>query len=130
MQPHRNQIFQQPPYLAVRLLHHLFEKQLQRAIILKFRILLTDAYRGRFFMPNRRQPAMRAHLFTCMRSAGAALVKRLSHLFHDASLPFRKRRVPPEFVFYVFHLDFHPALGLLPVAGRGLLRLKRTICVF
>lgn len=49
-----------------------------------------------------------------------------TNLFHDAGFPLGERGVPPELIVDVFHLNFHPALGLLSVRGGRLLRLTQT----
>lgn len=97
-------------------------------ILLKIKLLLADAFRVQFF-------ASVDGRTRCARNVSRACapdihhVKRLSHLLHDSSLSLWKRRVPPQFVFYVFHLYFNSALRLLAVARGRLLGLERTIRV-
>jgi hypothetical protein len=46
-----------------------------------------------------------------------------THLFHDASLSFRKSGIPPELIVDEFHLDLDPSLRLLSIWWGCLLRL-------
>lgn len=45
-------------------------------------------------------------------------VVSMTHLLHNASLPLRERRVPPQLVVYVLHLDLDATFGLFAI-GRG-----------
>lgn len=69
----------------------------------------------------------------CARNRSRACahhVERLSHLLHDASLPLWERRVPPQFIFDVFHLDLDSAFGLFAVTRWRLFGLEGVVGVF
>lgn len=97
----------------------------------KFQLLFADVYLVLFFIPDlkdsRRIGCARIHSRACADLKPANHVKRLSHLFHNTSLPLRERRVPPQFVFYVFHFNLDSTFGLLSVTREGFFSLKRTI---
>lgn len=48
-------------------------------------------------------------------------------LFHNPSFPFRKRRIPSQFVLDILHLDLHSPLGLFPVTRWRFLGLHRPV---
>lgn len=52
-----------------------------------------------------------------------------THLLHYPSLPFGERRVPSQFVVYVFHFDLHTTLSLFAIGRWRFLGLKRCIAV-
>lgn len=100
----------------------------------KNRLLIADVYLALFFMPapkdrRRHERCARTLSRACATLKPANHSERLSHLFHYTSLPFRERRVPPQFVFYVLHLNLNPAFRLFAVARRRLFRLQRTVGV-